>query len=443
MRVWIDPDKLAARNLTAADVVKALKEQNAQVPKGQDAPIMLRPTGRLADPEQLSDTVLHTDAEGRTTRLKDVAHVELGAANEDSHAGLDGKPVVLLCVYPTPGAKARAVSTAVRDKVAELRARLPAGVDLTIPFDFASNWEAPGRSTNAEYLLLDPDLPAEASPERAWAVLKQGDTILRETAGVQQVLTLTENPFDHARRPCLLVCLDAEGKEPVREQLMEAIRKRLGEVKGMTLRLRDLSGPNGFPRCGYPIDLAVHGPEMQPVRDMAQKLVDRLRKSEKLADVADDPGSRMQPQLYLDVDRTQAKLKGVSLDDVFTTLQTFFGAVDVNDFNRFGRTWQVRVQVGNRRAGRVEDVKKLKVRNARGEMVPLGTFVSVKEVEGPAAVDRLNGEPMVEITAKAAAGVSHAEVRTLCEDLAEEVRKELRLPKGYGLTWLQEMPAPR
>src|SRR5262249_52757236 len=148
-------------------------------------------------------------------------------------------------------------------------------------------------------------------------------------------------------------------------------------------------------------------------------------------------------QLSFDVDRRKAKALGVATEDVFNTLQVYFGAAFVNDFNKFGRTWQVNVRAGAGLRNRPEDARLLKVRNAKGEMVPLGTIVAVRWAEGPGPVNRLDGAPMVEVTANPAPGVSLAEARALCEGQAEEVRKGLRWQARFRLTWLREIPAPK
>jgi multidrug efflux pump subunit AcrB len=441
VRVRVDPGRLAVSHLTALDVVKALEKEGdaAPRPNNKGALFIPRPRDRALDLERLADLVLRADADGRTVRLRDVARLELGAANEDSHAAFDGKPVVLLGVYPLPDARPRAVSTAVRDTLTLLREHLPAGLDLTVPFDFTPNWEVVGRPSNPEYLLLDLDLPAGVSVQRTQEMLKECDTLLRETVGVQHALTLTENPFDHApHSPCILAALEPGRKEPGREQIIAGIRKQLGEVKGLTVRVRDLSGGDGFPRCGYPIDFAVRGPDLQPVQKMAAKLAERLRQSGRLTDGAQARGSHPERQLFLDVDRGKAAALGVALDDIFNTLQLSLGSLAVNDFNGFGRTWQVRVQIGEDAANQAEDVGKLEVKNNQGQRIRLSELVASKGTEAPATVTRLDMRPMVEITANPAAGVSLAEARTLCTDLAEEVRQELGLSNDYGLTWLED-----
>jgi multidrug efflux pump subunit AcrB len=177
--------------------------------------------------------------------------------------------------------------------------------------------------------------------------------------------------------------------------------------------------------------------------ELAGKLVERLRASNKLTDLSANPESTPQPQICLDIDRTAAQDRGVAKDDLLKTLQVYFGSLDVNDFNRFGRTWQVTVQAKPELRMQIEDIKQLKVRNVNGEMVPLSAFVALRETEAAAAIHRLDFQPMVEITANPVSSLSLAQARTLCENLAEEVRKELRLSAEYRLTWLQEMPAAK
>src|SRR5213076_3553861 len=99
------------------------------------------------------------------------------------------------------------------------------------------------------------------------------------------------------------------------------------------------------------------------------------------------------PQLYVDVDRTKVKTMGVALTDVFDALQAYLGSYYVNDFNRFGRTWQVNVQADAPFREDVEIVKQLKVRNADGDMVPLRTVADVRDYAGPVQITRYNMFP--------------------------------------------------
>jgi RND family efflux transporter MFP subunit len=445
LRVWLDPDKLAARKLTAAEVVKSIEEQNLKaVPgrgvragdgKGRPVEVTVEALGRLADAEELADFIIKADGEGRVVRLRDVARVELGASRRDAQAALDSKPCVALVVHPAWDARPRKVNAAVRARLAELRGRLPEGLDLAIPLDFTAN----------EYLLLDPELPAGASVQRMLRTLDRCGALLRELPRVQKILTVSENPFDlFDRGPCIVVGL--AGGEKAKASLGEvarAIRGRLDEIKDITLRLRYLSRSEDFAHFSYPIKVGVYGPEPGPVRGFARKLADRLGQSRKLTDVWVDPASTPRPQRSVEVDRTKAATLGVPIKDIFDTLQVYTGATPLNDVQRFGRIWRVEVQADLGPGDRAKDLRQLKVRNTRGEMVPLGALVSLRETEGPQAVDFLDLRPVVEITANFAAGASTDEVRALCATLAEEVRRELRLPAEYRIAWLQELPAAK
>jgi multidrug efflux pump subunit AcrB len=145
MRVWLDPEKLAARNLTTSDVVRAIEQQNTQVaagqigqppvPSGQTFQLTISTMGRLVDPEQFSRIILKNDSRGRLTLLGDVAKVSLGAQSYDQTCTLDGKPSVALSVYQLPGSNALDVAKLVRGKMDDLKNRFPAGLDYAIVYD--------------------------------------------------------------------------------------------------------------------------------------------------------------------------------------------------------------------------------------------------------------------------------------------------------------------
>src|SRR5262249_40170306 len=103
--------------------------------------------------------------------------------------------------------------------------------------------------------------------------------------------------------------------------------------------------------------------------------------------------SANQPQLYVDVDRIKAKKEGVALSDVFDTLSIYLGSAYVNDVTLFNRNWQVNVQADSKYRLRPEDVGKLKVRNANGEMVPLQTMITVRNIAGPSILNHFNAKP--------------------------------------------------
>jgi multidrug efflux pump len=145
MRIWVDPDKLTGRGITAGDVVRAVREQNNQIATGrigqpptgsdQQLQITLDALGRLKEAEQFGDIILRATPDGRILRLKDVARVELGAKNEDVTVQMDGKPTVFLAIFQLPDANALDTAEAVLAKMEELRQSFPDGVSYDIGFD--------------------------------------------------------------------------------------------------------------------------------------------------------------------------------------------------------------------------------------------------------------------------------------------------------------------
>ena len=424
LRVWVNADRLAAYNLNLADVTRVLRQEKQ---------------GGAADPEKIAQLIVKTAGEGQVVRLRDIAKVELGRQGSHSEAYQRGMPVVAACVYLTHEASPRTVRAALEDRLRGLREELPKGLRLDVAFDFTANFPALFKAEGADGVLVDLDI-ASTSADRTDEVLTRGEALLGELPAVKHVLALSENPFDvFGGPPCLLVMLKpaAPGKAD-RAEVLKEIRKPLAELKDVTVRLRDLSAPGRFPRCGYPIDIALRGPESADVREWATRLGERLERSDKLTDVWVSTASVPRPSRFVEIDRQAAATRGVALDDIFTTMEAYAGAVTVNPFNFFGRMVRVEVKISPQGGDWAKGLASLKIRNARGQMIPLGTFVTVREVEQPQALDFLDIFPMVEVTASPAPGVSVADAQKHCAALADEVRRELGLRPEYRVIWLQE-----
>ncbi len=136
------------------------------------------------------------------------------------------------------------------------------------------------------------------------------------------------------------------------------------------------------------------------------------------------------PQLYVDVDREKAKALGVSLDAAFTTLSATLGSYYVNDFNKYGRTWQVLMSAHPRYKTRPEDIGDLYVRSERGGMVPLSAFATVRFTAGPDTQDRFNNLPAVKIFGSGQPGVSSGQAIARVEQLMAET-----LPADFSYDW--------
>jgi len=138
------------------------------------------------------------------------------------------------------------------------------------------------------------------------------------------------------------------------------------------------------------------------------------------------------PQIDASVDREKAKSQGVSLQDLFDTMQIYLGALYVNDFNLFGRTYQVNAQAEPRFRLQAEDIVRLKTRNGAGDMIPLGSFVTVKQSSGPDRVMHYNSYPTAEINGGPAPGFSTGQAQAEMEKLAKQ-----ELPNGMTFEWTE------
>ncbi len=177
-----------------------------------------------------------------------------------------------------------------------------------------------------------------------------------------------------------------------------------------------------------------------------QQAVERLiarSKGEKVEGVPDaKPSDKVEnlksvfranvPQLYLDLNREQCQVRGVNPADVFSTLQIYLGSLYVNDFNRFGRTWQVIAQAQGEFRDQPDKIKLLKVRNDQNEMVPLGSLLTIRDIGGPINIGRYNMYPAAAVLGLTKPGISTGQGIEEMERLCKEV-----LPEGMGFEWTE------
>jgi multidrug efflux pump len=189
----------------------------------------------------------------------------------------------------------------------------------------------------------------------------------------------------------------------------------LGSTGGFKFILEDRSGEG---------DLA-------GLQAQAENLITASRKDAKVASLFTVFRANS-PQLYVDLDRAQCQTMGVNPRDVFTTLQVYLGSFYVNDFNQFGRTWQVVVQAEGPFRNDAEEVKRLKVRNANGDMVPLGAVLTVREISGPLLLMRYNMYPAAAVVGGTRPGVSSGQGIDAMQRLAAK-----ELPKTMAYEWTE------
>jgi hydrophobe/amphiphile efflux-1 (HAE1) family protein len=681
MRIWLDPNKVAARSMTAGDVVNAIREQNIQVAAGTigtqptSAPLpfelSINAKGRLVTEEEFENIIIKTGVHGETTLLKDVARVELGAAEYALRSLLNNKTAAAIPIFQLPGSNALELSNNVRAKMAELKTKFPDGVEYAVVYDptvfvrgsikavvttlleaiglvvivvvlFLQTWRASiiplvavpvsligtfavmqalGFSINnlslfglvlaigivvddaivvvenvernlalglkpldatrkamdevtgpiiatalvlcavfiptafisglsgqfykqfaitiaistvisafnsltlspalsalllqphgarrdgfsrlidwlfgwffrpfnrffetsaglyvrgvaqlvrrsavallvyagligltfygfktvptgfvptqdKQYLVAFAQLPDAASLDRTEEVIRRMSDAALKHPGVADSIafpglsingfTVSPNsgivfvglkPFEERHDPKLHGMAIAEALNIEFSQIQDAFVaifpppavNGLGTIDGFKLHLQDRAG------LGY-----------DGLYAASQELIGKAWQTPGLARVFTSYQINV-PQLDADVDRLKAKSQGVPLANVFETMQVYLGSLYVNDFNRFGRTYQVMAQADAEFRQRPEDITRLKTRNSRGEMVPLGALVKVKETYGPDRVMHYNGYPSADINGAPGLGFSSGQAEALISKLAAET-----LPPGIQFEW--------
>jgi multidrug efflux pump subunit AcrB len=268
------------------------------------------------------------------------------------------------------------------------------------------------------YLLVNMQLPDAASLERTEQVMRRIESIAKEDkkAVKHTVAIAGQSLLLNANAPnfgAMFVMLNdfheraGEGlsSDVVAAQLQEKFQKEipdgvvgifgappvdgLGTAGGFKIVIEDRGGDSG----------------LDALQAAGEKIVASGSRMKALEGLFCSFRSNT-PWLYLDIDRTQAKIRGVSISDIFETLQVCLGSFYVNDFNLFERTWQVNVQADSNYRTQIENIKQMKVRNDQGVMAPLGSMINVRPISGPVMICRYNMYLAAGINGNPAPGVS-------------------------------------
>ncbi|HVY14650.1 MAG TPA: multidrug efflux RND transporter permease subunit [Rhodopila sp.] len=681
MRIWLDPDKMAERGLSADDVVNEIKAQNVQAAAGviggsPNIPgvamqLSVNAQGRLKTPEEFGDIVVHESPDGAITRLRDVARIELGAADYSLRSLLDNKSAVALPIFQSPGSNAIQISDNVQKTMREIKQTMPEGVDYTIVYDttqfvrasiravvhtlleavvlvvivvvlFLQTWRASviplvavpvsiigtfavmslmGFSINALSLfglvlavgiVVDDAIVVVENVERhiehGQSPKEATRSAMREVSGPivaialvlvavfvplafvsgltgqfyrQFALTIAISTVISALNSLTLspalAALLLRGRDAPKDWLTRMLEFSLGwffrrfnrgfaaagrgyggavgrviSIKGLMMlvylalvgvafhlfqtvpggfvplqdkqylvgfaqlpdgasldrtdgvirRMGDMAQAtrgvahtvsfpglsiNGFTNSSNagivftPLDpfedrttpalsaagiagqlnrkfagiqdafIAIFPPP--PVQglgtiggfkleiedrggmgyDALAKATDDFlaaaRKAPELTGVFSGYRANV-PQLYVDIDRVRARQLGVSVTDVFDTLQVYLGSLYVNDFNAFGRVYSVRVQADAKFRAHPDDIGRLKVRSSSGMMVPLSAVLKVQQTAGPERAMRYNGFLAADVNGAPAPGYSSGQAQDAIARIAAQT-----LPRGFGYEW--------
>jgi len=294
-------------------------------------------------------------------------------------------------------------------------------------------------TVDSGYLIVFAQLPDGASLERTQTIINRAGEIARTIPGVKGTVQFPGfNLLVGGNLPnagTMFVSLDEfkDRKDPRKsaKAIQGQLYARFEELRDARVLVlppppvRGLGATAGFKMMIQ--DRADHG--LDVLAGTAFKMMVDGSQTPGLATVFTTFTTRV-PQLYVDVDRVKAKSMNVALSDVNDTLQTYLGSLYVNDFNRFGRTYQVTAQADANFRLRAEDIRKLKTRNAAGDMLPLGTLVDIREMTGPDKVIRYNMYPAADINGVAMPGISSGQAIALAQELAAK-----QLPPGMNYEW--------
>lgn len=316
---------------------------------------------------------------------------------------------------------------------------LYAGLMVLTWFGFAHTPTGFVPAQDKQYLVAFAQLPDAASLDRTEDVIKRMSDIALKQPGVEAavafpglsingftnspnsgIVFVTLKPFDERKDPSMSAGAIAGALNGKYSDIQEAYMaifppppvQGLGTIGGFRLQIEDRGN------LGY-----------DELYKEVQNIITKSRTTPELFGLFTSYTVNV-PQVDAAIDREKAKTHGVAISDIFDTLQIYLGSLYANDFNRFGRTYQVNVQAEQQFRLDEDQIGQLKVRNNKGEMIPLATFIKVSDTSGPDRVMHYNGFITAEINGNAAPGYSSGQAEAAIEKLLKE-----ELPNGMTYEW--------
>ncbi len=289
------------------------------------------------------------------------------------------------------------------------------------------------------YAFANIQLPDAASLQRTEEVFEQIDAILNSTPGVESwvsiagysllsgnngsnlgLAAIVYEPWDRRQAP-----------ELSQEAILQHIRREFNKIQEAIVFAFIPPSIDGLGNAGgFQMQVQdVGGAGLTEMQSITEEMI-RDGNAQAGLTALNTTFRANVPQLFADIDRTKVKTLDIPLSEVFNTLQAALGSMYVNDFNLFGRTWQVRVQADQQFRARADDIARLDVRNRNGDMVPIGTVVDVRETFGPQVVQRYNLYNSAQINGESAPGFSSGQALTLMEQMADR-----KLPASMSYEW--------
>ena len=289
------------------------------------------------------------------------------------------------------------------------------------------------------YFLTIVELPEAATVERTKEVMKKVSELARDTPGVADVIEVSGfdvidgisqpyagvafvilKPWDERKTPETQLHAIMAGMQAKTKAIPEALVMNgnapaipgLGSTGGFTFEIQDLNNQG-----------------IEALSRAAHNFIGHARQRPELAGVYTTFSADV-PQRFIEVDRAKAKTRGVSITDIFDTLQINMGSSYVNEFNKFGKVYRVYLQAEADARSDESDITQLRVRNKDGEMIDLSAFIEIKPMVGPYNIAHYNGYTSIAINGNNAPGYSSGQAIKAMEELADQV-----LPEGFGTQW--------
>ncbi len=296
------------------------------------------------------------------------------------------------------------------------------------------------------FLLAAIQLPDSASLQRTEAAMEHADQIIRSTKGIAHTIRICGMSFvmgaNGSHLGTMFITLDPfEDRRQAQRQagalVAELQRKLSAQVEEARVTVFGPAPVRGLAIAGgFRVMIEDRGDEgIEALQEETDKFVNQGNEQQSLGLRRLNTVFRANtPQLYVDIDRTKCKTMGVPLSDVFDSLQVELGGLYVNDFNQFGRTFQVNAQADVPFRMSPNDLRRLYVRNGNGGMVPLATVASIEDRGGPFVINRYNMYPAAAVNGASVQGMSSGEVIQAVERLAGQ-----QLSGSMGFEWTELM----
>ncbi len=295
-------------------------------------------------------------------------------------------------------------------------------------------------SQDMGYLLAGVQLPDSASAERTSKVMQQLTDIVLKTPGVAHTSAITGQSFlmsaNGSNFGTMFIRLDDYEKRRSPDLASDAILHRLQAAFSQVLEANIMIVPpppvRGAGRTGGFMMMLEDRSDLGPTKLQAEaeNLVTKANEQRGKLMVFPSPFRANVPQLKVEPDVRECLAKGVSLREFADALRVFQGSLYVNDFNLFGRTWQVIVQAASQFRDQISDISRMRVRSSSGGMIPIGSLADIREVNGPLVLTRYNSYPAAAINGMAMPGVSSQDAIDLMEHVADT-----ELPNSMAYEW--------